>query len=130
MYGLAISTIITIKDPGSNLPNSMTTFYGGATLTVTVCIVGYGYDAGLGYTTIPIVIDIQIAVSIPFKFVCDHIYTNYTLCYINFNYMSPFYTPDPSGIFGLSLMQVIGIGGMCWMGIGVFIMAQMVNFEI
>jgi len=27
-------------------------------------------------------------------------------------------------------MQVIGLGGMCWMGIGVFIMAQMINFEI
>ncbi|OAN54228.1 type II secretion system F family protein [Sphingobium sp. TCM1] len=52
------------------------------------------------------------------------------ICYINFNYMSPFFTPDPAGIFGLSLMQVIGIGGMCWMAIGAFIMAQMVNFEI
>ena len=28
------------------------------------------------------------------------------------------------------LMQQIGIGGMCWMGIGVFIMGQMINFEI
>ncbi|MBJ7443411.1 MAG: type II secretion system F family protein [Sphingobium sp.] len=54
----------------------------------------------------------------------------FMICYINFNYMSPFFTPDPAGIFGLSLMQVIGIGGMCWMGIGAFIMAQMVNFEI
>jgi tight adherence protein B len=52
------------------------------------------------------------------------------ICYINFTYMSPFFTPDPAGLFGLSLMQVIGIGGMCWMGIGAFIMAQMVNFEI
>ncbi|ALR20466.1 MULTISPECIES: type II secretion system F family protein [Sphingobium] len=52
------------------------------------------------------------------------------ISYINFNYMSPFYTPDPMGLFGLSLMQVIGIGGMCWMGIGAFIMAQMINFEI
>ncbi|WP_336972708.1 type II secretion system F family protein [Sphingobium aromaticiconvertens] len=52
------------------------------------------------------------------------------ICYINFNYMAPFFTPDPAGLFGLSLMQVIGIGGMCWMGIGAFIMAQMVNFEI
>ncbi|MBG6119652.1 MULTISPECIES: type II secretion system F family protein [unclassified Sphingobium] len=54
----------------------------------------------------------------------------FMICYINFNYMSPFFTPDPAGIFGLSLMQVIGIGGMCWMAIGAFIMAQMVNFEI
>ncbi|QCB38156.1 type II secretion system F family protein [Sphingobium sp. PAMC28499] len=52
------------------------------------------------------------------------------ICYINFNYMSPFFTPDPAGIFGLSTMQVVGIGGMCWMGIGAFIMAQMINFEI
>ncbi|MEJ7933457.1 type II secretion system F family protein [Sphingobium sp. AN558] len=52
------------------------------------------------------------------------------ISYINFNYMSPFYTPDPAGTFGLSLMQVVGIGGMCWMGIGAFIMAQMINFEI
>lgn len=52
------------------------------------------------------------------------------ISYINFDYMSPFYTSDPTGLFGLSLMQVIGIGGMCWMGIGAFIMAQMINFEI
>jgi tight adherence protein B len=52
------------------------------------------------------------------------------ITYINYNYMTPFFTPDPAGIFGLSTMQVIGIGGMCWMGIGVFIMAQMINFEI
>ena len=25
---------------------------------------------------------------------------------------------------------VAGLGGLCWMGIGVFIMAKMVNFEI
>ncbi|WP_420143618.1 type II secretion system F family protein [Sphingobium sp.] len=52
------------------------------------------------------------------------------ICYINFNYMSPFFTPDPEGIFGLGTMQVVGIGGACWMAIGAFIMAQMVNFEI
>lgn len=52
------------------------------------------------------------------------------ICYINFDYMSPFFTPDPAGLFGLSLMQVVGIGGFCWMGIGAFIMAQMVSFEI
>lgn len=52
------------------------------------------------------------------------------ISWINFRYMSPFFTPDPNGLFGLSLMQVVGIGGMCWMGIGVFIMAQMINFEI
>jgi tight adherence protein B len=52
------------------------------------------------------------------------------ICWINFEYMSPFFTPDPTGLFGLGLMQLVGIGGMCWMGIGAFIMAQMVNFEI
>lgn len=52
------------------------------------------------------------------------------ISYINFGYMSPFFTPDPAGVFGLSTMQVIGIGGFCWMGIGAFIMGQMVNFEI
>ena len=52
------------------------------------------------------------------------------ISWINFNYMAPFYTSDPAGLFGLSLMQLIGIGGMCWMGIGVFIMSQMINFEI
>ncbi|EQB31665.1 type II secretion system F family protein [Sphingobium ummariense] len=52
------------------------------------------------------------------------------ICYINFNYMKPFFTPDPVGLFGLSTMQVVGLGGMCWMGIGAYIMAQMVNFEI
>ena len=52
------------------------------------------------------------------------------ICYINYSYMEPFFTGDPAGLFGLGLMQIIGIGGLCWMGIGVFIMAQMVNFEI
>lgn len=52
------------------------------------------------------------------------------ISWINFHYMSPFFTPDPNGLFGLSLMQLIGLGGMGWMGIGVFIMAQMINFEI
>ncbi len=52
------------------------------------------------------------------------------ICWINFEYMMPFFTPDPKGLFGLGLMQLVGIGGFCWMGIGAFIMAQMVNFEI
>lgn len=52
------------------------------------------------------------------------------ISWINFHYMSPFFTPDPNGLFGLSLMQLIGLGGMGWMAIGVFIMAQMINFEI
>lgn len=52
------------------------------------------------------------------------------ICWINFRYMSPFFTPDPNGLFGLGLMQLVGIGGLCWMSIGAFIMAKMVNFEI
>ena len=52
------------------------------------------------------------------------------ICYINYSYMEPFFTGDPAGLFELGLMQIIGIGGVCWMGIGVFIMAQMINFEI
>ncbi len=52
------------------------------------------------------------------------------ICWINYPYMSPFFTGDPEGIFGLGLMQMIAIGGMCWMGIGVFIMSKMINFEI
>jgi len=52
------------------------------------------------------------------------------ICWINFGYMSPFFTPDPNGLFGLGLMQLIGIGGLGWMSIGAFIMAKMVNFEI
>tara|TARA_R110000782_G_scaffold78293_5_gene156086 strand:- start:79088 stop:80083 length:996 start_codon:yes stop_codon:yes gene_type:complete len=52
------------------------------------------------------------------------------ISWINFSYMKDFYTSDPNGLFGLSLMQLVGIGGMGWMAIGVFIMAQMINFEI
>ncbi|MBN8829250.1 MAG: type II secretion system F family protein [Sphingomonadales bacterium] len=52
------------------------------------------------------------------------------ICWINFGYMAPFFTGDPAALFGLGLMQMVAIGGMCWMGIGVFIMAQMINFEI
>lgn len=52
------------------------------------------------------------------------------ISWINFKYMSSFFTPDPAGLFGLSLMQLVGLGGMGWMAIGVFIMAQMINFEI
>ncbi len=52
------------------------------------------------------------------------------ICWINYEYMTPFFTGDPTGLFGLGLMQIVGIGGMCWMACGVFIMAQMINFEI
>ena len=52
------------------------------------------------------------------------------ICWINFEYMSPFFTGSANGLFGLSLMQIIGFGGLCWMGIGVLIMAKMISFEI
>jgi tight adherence protein B len=52
------------------------------------------------------------------------------ICWINYQYMEPFFTGDPAGLFGLGLMQLIAIGGMGWMSIGVFIMAKMINFEI
>ncbi len=52
------------------------------------------------------------------------------ICWINYQYMSPFFTGDPNSLFGLGLMQMVAIGGMGWMSIGVFIMAKMINFEI
>ena len=42
--------------------------------------------------------------------------------WINHNYMGKFFT-DPR-------LMAVGGGGMVWMGIGAFIMAQMINFEI
>lgn len=41
---------------------------------------------------------------------------------INYSYMSQFFT-DPRLI-------ATGLGGMVWMGIGAFVMRQMINFEI
>jgi tight adherence protein B len=41
---------------------------------------------------------------------------------INPNYMGGFFVDER--------LIIAGIGGLCWMGIGVFIMAKMVNFEI
>ena len=47
----------------------------------------------------------------------------FTLVYmINPHYMGGFFTDQR--------LIVAGLGGMCWMGIGAFIMAKMVNFEI
>jgi tight adherence protein B len=47
----------------------------------------------------------------------------FTLVYmINPHYMA--------GFFADQRLMVAGIGGLCWMGIGAFIMAKMVNFEI
>ena len=47
----------------------------------------------------------------------------FTLVYmINPTYMG--------GFFSDQRLIVAGLGGLCWMGIGVFIMAKMVNFEI
>lgn len=50
--------------------------------------------------------------------------------FISDSYMQNFFTGDPAGPLGLSLLQMVGLGGMCWMGIGAFIMAQMISFEI
>jgi tight adherence protein B len=41
--------------------------------------------------------------------------------------MNPHYM---GGFFSDQRLMVAGMGGLCWMGIGVFIMAKMVNFEI
>jgi len=47
----------------------------------------------------------------------------FTLVYmVNPGYMSGFFVDQR--------LIVAGLGGLCWMGIGVFIMAKMVNFEI
>ena len=35
-----------------------------------------------------------------------------------------------AGFFSDQRLEVAGIGGMVWMGMGAFIMAKMVNFEI
>jgi tight adherence protein B len=35
-----------------------------------------------------------------------------------------------AGFFSDERLIIAGIGGLCWMGMGVFIMAKMVNFEI
>ena len=42
--------------------------------------------------------------------------------FVNSAYMGQFFTDQR--------LIVAGLGGMCWMGIGAFIMAQMINFEI
>jgi tight adherence protein B len=45
-----------------------------------------------------------------------------TIYTINSTYMGQFFT-DPRLI-------ALGLGGLCWMGIGAFVMAKMINFEI
>lgn len=50
--------------------------------------------------------------------------------FISDSYMQNFFIGDPTGPLGLSTLQIVGLGGLCWMGIGAFIMAQMVNFEV
>jgi tight adherence protein B len=42
--------------------------------------------------------------------------------FINGSYMQGFFV-DPR-------LMIAGLGGLCWMGIGVFVMSKMVNFEI
>jgi tight adherence protein B len=41
---------------------------------------------------------------------------------VNPGYMADFFVDQR--------LMVAGLGGLCWMSIGVFIMAKMVNFEI
>ena len=50
--------------------------------------------------------------------------------FISDSYMQKFFISDPAGPLGLSTLQMVGLGGMCWMGIGAFVMAQMISFEI
>src|SRR3546814_19950952 len=52
------------------------------------------------------------------------------ICYINYGYMEPFFTGHPRGLFGLGLMQLVGIGGICWMSIGAVIMAQLTQVAL
>lgn len=49
---------------------------------------------------------------------------------ISDDYMQNFFIGDPEGPLGLSLLQLVGLGGLCWMSIGAFIMKQMISFEI
>ncbi|HEU0133825.1 MAG TPA: pilus assembly protein TadB, partial [Allosphingosinicella sp.] len=42
--------------------------------------------------------------------------------FINGKYMQTFFVDER--------LMIAGAGGLCWMGIGVFIMAKMVDFEI
>jgi len=44
------------------------------------------------------------------------------ICFVNYSYMEKFFIDER--------LMVAGGGGLVWMGIGVFIMAKMVNFEI
>jgi tight adherence protein B len=46
----------------------------------------------------------------------------FLIWFINNDYMSKFFTDER--------LMIAGGGGLCWMGIGVFIMSKMVNFEI
>ena len=50
--------------------------------------------------------------------------------FISDSYMQKFFISNPAGPLGLSTLQMVGLGGMCWMGIGAFVMAQMISFEI
>lgn len=52
------------------------------------------------------------------------------LMVMNPSYMGQFLIGNPAGLFGLSSLQVAGVGGLIWMGIGAYIMKQMISFEI
>ena len=50
--------------------------------------------------------------------------------FISDSYMQKFFISDPGGPLGLSTLQMVGLGGMCWMATGAFVMKQMISFEI
>ena len=50
--------------------------------------------------------------------------------FISGSYMQRFFISDPGGPLGLSTLQMVGLGGLVWMGIGAFVMRQMISFEI
>ncbi len=50
--------------------------------------------------------------------------------FISDSYMQKFFISNPGGPLGLSTLQMVGLGGLCWMGIGAFVMSKMISFEI
>ena len=50
--------------------------------------------------------------------------------FISDSYMQKFFISDPAGPLGLSTLQMVGLGGMCWMATGAFVMSKMISFEI
>ena len=50
--------------------------------------------------------------------------------FVSGSYMQRFFLGDPAGPLGLSTLQMVGLGGLMWMGIGALVMRQMISFEI